>query len=96
MAVPIEACMGLLLLTALAGLLGYGLGQSVPRLVQRSGALARRSQTNQLWLGLLLLTPWLVGGLGLLLAISQLSLALLVPLAGYVAGMVLGRQKVGL
>jgi len=96
MAVPIEACMGLLLLTALAGLLGYGLGQSVPRLVQRSGALARRSQTNQIWLGLLLLTPWLDGGLGLLLAISQLSLALLVPLAGYAIGMVLGRKKVGL
>jgi hypothetical protein len=86
--------MGLLLLTALAGLLGYGLGKGVPRLVQRSGALARRSQTNQL--GLLLLTPWLVGGLGLLLAISQLSLGLLLPLAGYAAGMVLGRQKVGL
>jgi hypothetical protein len=47
-------------------------------------------------LGLLLLTPWLVGGLGLLVAISQLSLALLVPLAGYAVGMVLGRQKVGL
>jgi uncharacterized membrane protein len=88
--------MGLLFLTALAGLLGYGLGQSVPRLVQRSGALARRSRTNQLWLALVLLTPWLVGGLGLLLAISQLSLALLVPLAGYAAGMALGRQKVGL
>ena len=79
MAVPVEACMGLLLLTALAGLLGYGLGQGVPRLVQRSGALARRSQTNQLGLGLLLLTPWLVGGLGLLVAISQLSLGLLCP-----------------
>jgi hypothetical protein len=96
MAVPVEACMGLLLLTALAGLLGYGLGQGVPRLVQRSGALARRSQTNQLGLGLLLLTPWLVGGLGLLLAISQLSFGLLVPLAGYAVGMVLGRKKVGL
>lgn len=88
--------MGLLLLTALAGLLGYGLGQGVPRLVQRSGALARRSQTNQLWLGLALLTPWLVGGLGLLVAVSQLSLALLLPLGGYAAGMALGRQKVGL
>ena len=96
MAVPVEACMGLLLLTALAGLLGYGLGQGVPRLVQRSGALVRRSQTNQLLLGLLLLTPWLVGGLGLLVAISQLSFGLLVPLAGYAAGMALGRQKVGL
>jgi hypothetical protein len=96
MAVPIEACMGLLLLTALAGLLGYGLGQGVPRLVQRSGALARRSQTNQLWLGLVLLTPWLVGGLGLLVAISQLSLGLLLPLAGYGVGMVLGRKKLGL
>ena len=96
MVLPVEACMGLLFLTALAGLLGYGLGQAVPRLVQRSGALARRSQTNQLLLGLALLTPWLVGGLGLLVAISQLSLALLVPLAGYAAGMVLGRKKVGL
>jgi hypothetical protein len=47
-------------------------------------------------LGLLLLTPWLVGGLGLLVAISQLSLGLLVPLAGYAIGMVLGRKKVGL
>ena len=88
--------MGVLLLTALAGLLGYGLGQGVPRLVQRNGALARRSQTNQLLLALALLTPWLVGGLGLVWAISQLSLGLLVPLAGYAAGMVLGRQKVGL
>lgn len=88
--------MGLLFLTALAGLLGYGLGQGVPRLVQRSGALARRSKTNQLLLGLALLTPWLVGGLGLLLAISKLSLALLVPVVGYAVGMVLGRQKVGL
>jgi len=88
--------MGVLLLTALAGLLGYGLGQGVPRLVQRSGALARRSQTNQLLLALALLTPWLVGGLGLVWAISQLSLGLLVPLAGYGVGMVLGRQKVGL
>jgi hypothetical protein len=43
-----------------------------------------------------LLTPWLVGGLGLLVAISQLSFGLLVPLAGYAVGMVLGRQKVGL
>ena len=88
--------MGVLLLTALAGLLGYGLGQGVPRLVQRSGALARRSQTNQLLLALALLTPWVVGGLGLVLAISQLSLGLLVPLAGYGVGMALGRQKVGL
>ena len=56
--------MGLLFLTALAGLLGYGLGQGVPRLVQRSGALARRPQANQLLLGLALLTPWLVGGPG--------------------------------
>ena len=88
--------MGLLFLTALAGLLGYGLGQGVPRLVQRSGALARRSQTNQLLLGLALLTPWLVGGLGLLVAIIQLSLGLLVPLAGYGAGLVLGRKKLGL
>jgi len=88
--------MGVLLLTALAGLLGYALGQGVPRLVQRNGALGRRSQTNQLFLALALLTPWLVGGLGLVWAISQLSLGLLVPLAGYAAGMVLGRQKVGL
>jgi len=51
---------------------------------------------NQLFLALALLTPWLVGGLGLVWAISQLSLGLLVPLAGYAAGMVLGRQKVGL
>ena len=88
--------MGVLFLTALAALLGYGLGQGVPRLVQRSGALARRSQTNQLFLGLALLTPWLLGGLGLLWAISQLSLGLLVPLVGYGLGMALGRQKVGL
>ena len=88
--------MGFLFLTALAGLLGYGLGQGVPRLVQRSGGLARRSQTNQLLLGLALLTPWLVGGLGLLLAVSQLSLLWLVPLAGYAVGMAIGRNKVGL
>jgi len=96
MAAANATSMGFLFLTALAGLLGYGLGQGVPRLMQRSGALARRSQTNQLLLGLALLTPWLVGGLGLLLAISQLSLALLIPLAGYAVGMTLGRKKVGL
>ena len=88
--------MGVLLLTALAGLLGYALGQGVPLLVQRNGALARRSQTNQLFLGRTVWTAWLVGGLGLVLGISQLSMGFLVPRAGYAAGMVLGSQKVGL
>jgi len=96
MAPAVATSMGFLFLTALAGLLGYGLGQGVPRLVQRSGGLARRSQTNQLLLGLALLTPWLMGGLGLLLAVSQLSLLWLVPLAGYGVGMAIGRNKVGL
>lgn len=86
--------MGTLLLTALAALLGYGLGQGVPRLVQRSGALARRSQTNQLAFAALLLTPWIVGAVGVLLLFSKPWLV--VPLLGYGLGMAWGRRRIGL
>ena len=86
--------MGTLLLTALSALLGYGLGQGVPRLVQRSGSLARRSQTNQLVFAALLLTPWIVGGLGVLLLFTKPWM--LVPLLGYAAGMAWGRRRIGL
>jgi hypothetical protein len=86
--------MGTLLLTALAALLGYGLGQGVPRLVQRSGALARRSQANQLALAALLLTPWIVGAAGLLLVVIKPWV--LVPLLGYGVGMAWGRRRIGL
>lgn len=86
--------MGSLVLTVLAALLGYGLGKGVPQLVQKSGSLARRSRSNQLMLGVALLTPWLVGGLGVLLVITHLGL--LVPLLGYAAGMALGRRQMGL
>ncbi len=86
--------MGTLLLTALSALLGYGLGKGVPQLVQRSGALARRSQANQLAFAGLLLTPWIVGVLGVVLLISKPWL--LLPLVGYGAGMVWGRRRIGL
>ena len=86
--------MGVLLLTALAACLGFGLGKGVPQLVQKSGALARRSRSNQLMLGLALLTPWMVGALGVLYVISHFTL--LVPLLGYGAGMALGRKQLGL
>ena len=86
--------MGTLVLTALAALLGYGLGQGVPRLLQRSGALARRSQTNQLALATLLLTPWIVAVAGALLVLIKPWL--LVPLIGYGVGMTWGRRRIGL
>lgn len=86
--------MGSLLLTALTTLLGYGLGQGVPRLVQRYGALARRSQANQLALAVVLLTPWIIGLVGVLLLFSKPWL--LIPLIGYGAGMALGRRRIGL
>jgi hypothetical protein len=86
--------MGTLLLTALAALLGYGLGQGMPRLVQRSGALARRSQANQLAFAAVLLIPWVVGIVGLVLLFSKPWL--LVPLLGYAAGMAWGRRRLGL
>ncbi|MEY4351824.1 MAG: hypothetical protein RLZZ609_65 [Cyanobacteriota bacterium] len=86
--------MGTLVLTALAALLGYGLGQGVPRLLQRSGALARRSQANQLALATLLLTPWIVAAAGALLVLIKPWL--LVPLIGYGVGMAWGRRRIGL
>ena len=55
------SAMGAILLTVLTVVLGYGLGKGVPRLVQRSGSLARRSRGTQLAGGILLLLPWLVG-----------------------------------
>lgn len=88
--------MAYLLLTLLAALLGYGLGQGVPRLVQRSASLARRSsQASQLALAVFLLTPWLLGGFGVLLLLSG-RFWLLLPLLGYAAGMLWGRRRVGL
>jgi len=86
--------MGTVLLTVLAALLGYGLGQGVPRLVQRSGSLAKRSQANQVALATLLLTPWILGVVGLLLL--EIKPWLLVPLIGYGAGMAWGRKRIGL
>ena len=86
--------MGTLLLTALSALLGYGLGKGVPQLVQRSGSLARRSQTSELAFAGLLLTPWIVGALGVLLVLSRPWL--LVPLVGYGLGMAWGRRRIGL
>ena len=86
--------MGAILLTVLTVLLGFALGKGVPRLVQRSGSLARRSQATQLAYGSLLLLPWLVG----IAMVVQLPLRpeLLLPAIGYAAGMVWGRRKAGL
>jgi hypothetical protein len=86
--------MGAILLTALTALLGFGLGKGVPRLVQRSGSLARRSRLSQLAFGSLLLLPWLVG-IALLLVLP-LRPALLLPAIGYGVGMWQGRRKLGL
>jgi hypothetical protein len=86
--------MGTLLLTALSAFLGYGLGKGVPQLVQRSGTLARRSQISQLAFAGLLLTPWIVGVVGVLLLLGKPWL--LVPLLGYGAGMAWGRRGIGL
>jgi hypothetical protein len=83
--------MGAILLTVL---LGFGLGKGVPRLVQRSGSLARRSQFTQLVGASVLLLPWLVG----IALVVQLPLRpeLLLPAIGYAAGMWQGRRKGGL
>ncbi len=86
--------MGAILLTVVTVLLGFGLGKGVPRLVQGSGRLARRSRFTQLAFGSLLLLPWLVG-IALVVQIP-LNPALLLPAIGYAAGMALGRRKVGL
>jgi hypothetical protein len=93
-ALPITFPMGTLLLTALAALLGYGLGKGVPQLVQRSGSLARRSQTSELAFAGLLLTPWVVGAVGVLMLFTKPWL--LIPLVGYGAGMAWGRRRIGL
>jgi hypothetical protein len=86
--------MGAILLTVLTALLGFGLGKGVPRLVQRSGSLARRSRGTQLAYGTLLLLPWLVG----IALVVQLPLRpyLLLPAIGYAVGMWQGRRKAGL
>jgi len=86
--------MGAILLTVVTVLLGYGLGKGVPRLVQGSGRLARRSRFSQLAFGTLLLVPWLVG----IALVVQIPLrpVLLLPTIGYAAGMAWGRRKVGL
>jgi hypothetical protein len=86
--------MGAILLTVVTVLLGYGLGKGVPRLVQGSGRLARRSRFSQLAFGTLLLLPWLVGIV--LLVQIPLNPGLLLPAIGYAAGMAWGRRKVGL
>ena len=88
------SAMGEILLTVLTVLLGYGLGKGVPRLVQGSGRLARRSRFSQLAFGSLLLLPWLVG-IALVVQIPM-NLGLLLPAIGYAAGMAWGRRKVGL
>ncbi|CAK6701067.1 hypothetical protein VB734_08290 [Synechococcus sp. BA-124 BA4] len=85
--------MGVILLTILTVLLGFGLGKGVPRLVQRSGSLARRSRSTQLAYGTLLLLPWLVG---IALVVQPLRPELLLPAIGYAAGMWQGRRKAGL
>ncbi|KEF42901.1 MAG: hypothetical protein ER33_03255 [Cyanobium sp. CACIAM 14] len=86
--------MGTILLSVLAVLLGFALGKGVPRLVQRSGSLARRNRGTQLVFGGLLLLPWLVG----LMLLLQLPLRphLLVPAIGYAIGMWQGRRTLGL
>ena len=86
--------MGAILLTILTVLLGFGLGKGVPRLVQRSGSLARRSHFTQLVYASVLLLPWLVG----IALVVQLPLRpyLLLPAIGYAAGMWQGRRKAGL
>ncbi len=86
--------MAAILLTALTVLLGYGLGKGVPKLVQRSGGLARRSRGSQLAFGSLLLLPWLVGIAWLLSLLFQP--ALLLPVIGYAAGMAWGRRRAAL
>jgi hypothetical protein len=88
--------MATLLLTLLSALLGYALGKGVPRLVQGSGSLVRRSsRPGQLALAVVLLTPWMVGGFGVVLLLAG-RFWLLVPLLGYAAGMAWGRRRVGL
>ena len=89
----------LLLLLALVSLAfgggaGWLLGRGVPRLVQRSGSLARRSPTTQLLFGLVLLVPWAIGVLALLLLLSRLDLLLLV--VGYWGGFLQARRRLGL
>jgi hypothetical protein len=86
--------MGMILLTVLTVLLGFGLGRGVPRLVQRSGSLARRSQGTQLAFGSVLLLPWLVG----IFLVVQLPFRpqLLLPAIGYAVGMWRGRRQAGL
>ncbi len=86
--------MAVILLTVLTVLLGYGLGKGVPRLVQRSGSLARRSKSSQLAYGTLLLLPWLVGIA--LVVLLPLRPVLLLPAIGYALGMWRGRGKAGL
>ncbi|MFM7674499.1 MAG: hypothetical protein ACKO5F_02675 [Synechococcus sp.] len=86
--------MAMILLAVVTVLLGYGLGKGVPRLVQRSGSLARRSRGSQLAFGSLLLLPWIVGIAGLVSLL--LHPGLLIPVIGYAAGMAWGRRKASL
>ena len=78
---------------AFGGGAGWLLGCGVPRLVQRSAALARRNQTTQLLFGLLLLAPWGIGLLALLWLLSRFDLLLLV--LGYWGGFLLSRRRLG-
>ena len=76
------------------GAAGWLPGRAVPRLVRRSGSLARRSSTTQLLFGLALLVPWGIGVLALLLLLSRLDLLLLV--VGDWGGFLLARRRLGL
>jgi hypothetical protein len=85
---------GTILLSVLTALVGFGLGRGVPRLVQRSGRLARRNRGSQLVFGGLLLLPWLVGIV--LLAMLPLGPHLLLPAIDYAIGMGQERRTMGL
>jgi protein-S-isoprenylcysteine O-methyltransferase Ste14 len=86
--------MGAILLTVLTALLGFWLGRGVPRLVQRSGSLARRNQASQLAFASVLLLPWLLGIA--LVVLIPLRPQLLLPAIGYAVGMWRGRRRAGL
>jgi len=78
---------------ALGGGAGWLLGRGVPRLVQRSGSLARRNKSTQLLFGMLLLAPWVIGVLALLWLLSRFDLLVLV--LGYWGGFLLSRRRLG-
>jgi membrane protein YqaA with SNARE-associated domain len=83
-----------LLSLAFGGGAGWLLGRGVPRLVQRSGTLARRNQSTQLLFGVLLISPWLIGILAVVCLLSRFDLLFLV--GGYWVGFLLARRRLGL